>query len=88
VCKSSLVVPNLSTIKTLAGPLRGTTHQLGTLRPQANQSGISEELGPQRWGVQARPAWWTRPGTYQPSPSYGWNRREDRSRQPRKAVCL
>ena len=52
--KSPLAVHSLSIIKTLAVPLRGTTHKLGTLRPQAKLQGISEELGPQRCEVQAR----------------------------------
>jgi hypothetical protein len=38
---AALAGPSLSTIKTLVVPLRGTTHQLGSLCSQAKQLGIA-----------------------------------------------
>ena len=42
---------------TLALPPRGTLRILGTLRPQANVLGISEQMQPQRCNVLGPPAY-------------------------------
>ena len=60
--KSPLLVHSLSIDKTLAQPPRGTLRILGTLRPQANVLGISEQVGALKVQCAGPTSVWTRPG--------------------------
>ena len=60
--KSPLLVHGLSIDKPLAQPTLGTLRILGTLRPQANVLGISEQVGVLKVKGAGPTSVWTRPG--------------------------
>ena len=68
VRKSPLLVHSLSIDKTLAQLPCSTLRILGTLRPQANVLGISEEIGAPEVLCAGPTNVWTRPDLHQSNP--------------------